>query len=230
MRENSIVLLSGGLDSVVNLKRAIDETKIELVLTFDYGQKASRREIEAASLIAGKYGLPHRVMKLDYLTELDSGLTRGEIPVFDRSKLDNYSYSVQTAKAVWVPNRNGLFINIAAAFADKLGISKIIVGFNREEGATFPDNTPEFIDKINQSLEYSTQAKPKVHCYTIDKDKTGIVELGIQIGAPYEYVWSCYHDYSQMCGECESCQRLKRALSANGYLEEFRNRNHWGVL
>jgi 7-cyano-7-deazaguanine synthase len=228
-KQSSIVLLSGGLDSVVNFKKAFDETTVSLILTFDYGQSSRLMEMEASRKIAGLYSIPHRVIKLDYLEELDTGLTKGSYPVFDKQKLDDLAYSLETAKSVWVPNRNGLFINIAAAFADKEKISTIIVGFNKEEGLTFPDNTAAFIGKINQSLAYSTGNHTKVKSYTIAMNKKDIVKLGRAIDAPFEFVWSCYSDKSKMCGVCESCRRLKRALEENKFLDQFQEINLWGI-
>lgn len=228
--EKSILLLSGGLDSVVNFKMALDSTDIRLLLTFDYGQESAPKEVETTRLLAAHYKIPHRVMRLDYLSELDDGLTKGNIPDYEASKLDNLEYALKTAKAVWVPNRNGLFINIAAAFADKEDIGLIITGFNKEEAATFPDNSSEFIDAINKSLSFSTQSKTRVKSYTINMDKAGIVRMGMSNNAPLEYIWSCYHNYDKMCGKCESCQRLLRAFKADGNLDEFLRRNKWGIL
>ena len=150
MREKSIVLLSGGLDSAVNFKKAHDETDIALVLTFDYGQESAVREIEAAGGIAREYGVPFRSIALEWMRDIDKGLTAGNIPDYDPSLLDDMTYAAGAAKAVWVPNRNGAMINIAASFAEALEADYIVVGFNKEEGATFPDNTPEYIEQVNR--------------------------------------------------------------------------------
>jgi 7-cyano-7-deazaguanine synthase len=228
MKNKSIVLLSGGLDSVVNFKQAYDTTEVCLIITYDYGQKAYPKEKRASQSIAEKYQIPHKIIGLDYIKDIDTGLTKGNIPDFDKNQLDNYDYAIETAKSVWVQNRNGIMINIAAAYADKQHIDQIIVGFNKEEGATFPDNTPEFIDKINGSLYYSTLYHPNVLSYTIDINKIDIIRMGREINAPFEYVWSCYFGDQKMCGKCESCQRLKRALKENQFSEEFIKINKWG--
>lgn len=203
--------------------------RIFFALTFDYGQKARLKEIEAAKNIAQKYKIDHKVIELDYIKDIDTGLTKGKIPDFDGQKLDDFDYSTNTAKSVWVPNRNGIFINIAAAYADKFGVDYIITGFNKEEGTTFPDNTPEFIERINNSLEFSTLYHPVVLSYSIEMDKSGIVQFGKAIDAPFEFVWSCYYDGEKMCGKCESCQRLKRALNTNTFFNDFNQRNKWGI-
>ena len=227
MKPKSLILLSGGLDSVVNFKKALEETEVVAILTFNYEQKALQKEIESTELISEMYNIKHKIISLDWLSEMDEGLTCGNIPKFDALRLDDLDYSKSTARAVWVPNRNGIMINIAAAYADHSGINQIIVGFNREEGLTFPDNTSEFLQRTNAALEYSTLVKPIVKSYTIDMDKTEIVRLGIEIKAPFEFIWSCYYSGREMCGECESCQRLKRALNTNNYFKEFESVNKW---
>lgn len=226
--KKSIVLLSSGLDSLVNFKKAYDETKVKLILTFDYGQASSKKEIMASSLVAKKFNIEHKVIKLDFLSDISSALKKDTIPDFDEKKFEDNSYTKETAKSVWVPNRNGLFINIAASFSEVYEIDYIVVGFNKEEAKTFPDNSKKFIKKINKSLKYSTLYNPEVYCYTIDMIKSEIVKEGLMVEAPFEYLWSCYRDGDKMCGVCESCQRLKRALKLNNFYEDFLNINMWG--
>ena len=119
-------------------------------------------------------------------------------------------------KSVWVPNRNGLFLNIAACYADSFGYSDIIIGANKEEAATFSDNTEEFVNRVAAEFEYSTLVKPKVRVPLIKYDKRKTVELALEHKMPLDLVWSCYNDGEKHCGKCESCIRLKAALQACG--------------
>lgn len=211
----SIILLSGGLDSVVSLAFSKEEYNIQLALTFDYGQRANNKEIKASTKIAEHYGIKHKIIDIEWLAKITTTSlvnTKIEIPNPNLNDLDNLTASEQTAKSVWVPNRNGLFINIAASFADSYNFSHIIFGANREEAATFPDNSAEFIKKINESLEFSTMAKPKVLAPLIEKNKEEIVKIGSEIKVPFDLIRSCYTDNEKHCGKCESCMRFKRAL------------------
>jgi len=214
-RPRSIILLSAGLDSAVNLQQAHRQTDIALALTADYGQLAAAREIAAARAMCERLQAPHRVVNLPWLRRISgSALTadEGAIPQPRAGDLDT-PVAEQTARAVWVPNRNGVFVNIAAAFAEVLDCDLIVAGFNAEEGATFPDNSPRFVRAANRALRFSTLRRPRVISYTQQLDKTGIVRLGREIGAPLELVWSCYRGGDEHCWRCESCLRLKRALS-----------------
>ncbi len=143
----SIILMSGGLDSVVSLGLTRNKYNVELALTFDYGQKAANTEIEASKKICEFYNVSHKVIKLDFLKEIThtSLVADCEVPTGE-GLLDE----VKSAQNVWVPNRNGLFLNIAASFADGENYDYIIIGANLEEGQTFPDNTKEFIERVNQ--------------------------------------------------------------------------------
>lgn len=212
---NSVVLLSGGLDSAVNLAYAQTEGDVRLALTINYGQRAARREIEAAGKLAQFYKIPFQVIELPWLAEITkTALVNqdSQLPEPAAQDLDRSDLATKTAAAVWVPNRNGLFVNIAACFAENLNCELVITGFNREEAAAFADNTPEFSLAATAAMLYSTANKVKVLSYTGRLDKMEIVALGSRLGLPWELIWSCYHGSAQMCGKCESCLRLMRAL------------------
>ncbi len=214
-KRRSVILLSGGLDSAANLAFCANFDEPVLALTIDYGQRAAVPEIKAAKAIAEYYGVPHRVLELKWLGELGgSSLTAaGEIPHLKANQLDDAATTKKSAAAVWVPNRNGLFVNVAGAIAESMKAPQIIVGFNKEEAATFPDNSSQFINVCNLSMRYSTATGVKLVCYTDMLDKTEIVRaLGnLPKAFPMELVWSCYTAGPEKCGECESCQRFKRA-------------------
>ena len=114
-----------------------------------------------------------------------------------------------------MPNRNGLFLNIAGCFADGEDYDYILIGANKEEGQTFPDNSKNFIYRINAEFEFSTQKHPKVVAPLLNSDKNDIVKLALQYKIPLEYVRSCYAGDEKHCGKCESCTRLKNALMFN---------------
>ncbi len=217
---SSIVLLSSGLDSAVAFKMALDAFGVDLALTFDYGQRAADMEIESARMICERFGVRHEVIEAPWLEDvtLTSLVNRGEsVPTPSEADLDEArGRAKETAHAVWVPNRNGAFINIAACFADAQKVDKIVCGFNAEEGATFPDNTPEFVEAINRSLYYSTENHAKVVAPVINMDKVEIIKKGVSIGAPLDLSWSCYFSGEKPCGKCESCMRRARAFKRAG--------------
>lgn len=217
--ESAVVLLSGGLDSTVNLYEAKRHANVVLALTFDYGQRAARREIERSSAIAEHARVSHKVIKLNWFSEFTKTSllnTQQEVPIGAQVSIDDLNVSNQTAKAVWVPNRNGIFLNIGAAFAEGYGAKWVVPGFNIEEGATFPDNTEGYLQALNQSFRLSTANQVEAKCFTTALNKSEIVGLGKKLGAPFELMWPCYFAGQKICGECESCQRFTRAMRAAG--------------
>jgi 7-cyano-7-deazaguanine synthase len=222
----SVVLLSGGLDSAVALKRALDDTEVALCLTFDYGQRAAQRELAAARAMCARFGAPHRAIVLDWLRELtrtalvDAGQ---ELPELAPDRLDDRAATDASAAAVWVPNRNGVFIAVAAALAESLDAGVIVTGFNAEEAATFADNSADFVAATNAALARSTANRARVVSYTQHLTKAEIVVLGREIGAPIDLAWPCYREGPDLCGRCESCRRFERALRASGNWDWYRS-------
>lgn len=206
MMSKGIILLSGGLDSLVSL--GLGEYNVTLALTFDYGQKSVKDEIKTSKKICEYYGIEHKVIRLEWLKEITHTALVADVEIPD--KIDENS-----AKNVWVPNRNGLFLNIAGSFADAEGFDYILIGANKEEAQTFPDNTKEFIDRVNAEFEFSTRKQPKVVAPLINYDKNDIVKLALEHDIPLNLVKSCYSGGEKHCGKCESCIRLKNALLAN---------------
>lgn len=208
----SIILLSGGLDSLISLGLKKEELNITLALTFDYGQKSVKKEIAASAKICNFYNIEHKVIKLDWLKDITNTSLVSDDVVPTGEALED---SVSSAKSVWVPNRNGLFLNVAGSFADSYGFDYILIGANKEEAQTFPDNTQSFIDAVNKEFEFSTMNHPKVVAPLINYNKNDIVMLALKNKLPLELTMSCYQGGERHCGICESCSRLKKALEAN---------------
>ena len=196
----AIVLLSGGLDSAVSL--ALTAKRAKLCLNFDYGQRAAAPERRAARSLARRHRVAFRHLKLPWLR--GGALT-------DRRRPLPRAPSPTSASAVWVPNRNGVFINAAAAIAEANGWREIVTGFNREEAATFPDNSVAFMKAITTSLRYSTANRCRVIAPTARWTKKRIMRKALELGVPVDRLWPCYRGGRRRCGRCESCVRFERA-------------------
>lgn len=219
MRSSSIVLLSGGLDSTAAFYWALQESDLMLGLTFDYGQRAREAEIKAARKICKKNDIQHRVIELPWFSAFKvSALLDPTLPIpeIKKGNLDSLAHARKSAQAVWVPNRNGVFINVAAALAEAMVANWLVVGFNREEGRTFPDNSQEYLDSANEALKYSTQGNVRLCAPMQSKNKKQIVEWCLKNKVDLSDTWSCYQDGDKMCGRCESCLRSLRAYEEAG--------------
>lgn len=214
--EKAISILSGGMDSTVATALALRDMNIILALTFDYGQRAAAREITAARIFCTQHGIPHQVITLPWLknwTNTSLVDQNQQVPSTSVSELDhNFSADLERAKKVWVPNRNGVFLSIAAAAAESLGAAYLITGFNEEEAATFPDNSQNYLEAMNHSFSFSTLNQVKLISPTIRLNKAEIAKTAKQLEIDLSQLWSCYEGGEKPCGACESCVRQQRAV------------------
>ncbi len=216
----SIVLLSSGLDSTVAFKEAFDRCEEVVCITFDYGQRARKKEMSFAKTICEKYKVGHFIISLPWYGKFRGALTGGsKLPGIKRDELDNMTVAQKTAEQVWVPARNVVFLSIGAAFAENFRYDLVVTGFDAEEAATFPDNTAEFVGRFNEMLKLGTLTKTTVYTPLVSMSKTEIVRRGLEINAPLEWSWSCYEGREKPCGRCESCLRRHRAFENLGVVD-----------
>lgn len=217
--KKAVLLLSSGLDSTVNLYEAVRDYEVT-ALTLSYGQKALAREVEKSKILTQKLKVDHQIIELSFFKNLGSSSLTSEqisIPVGDEIKIDSIEKSQSSALKVWVPNRNGIFLNIAAGIAEALNAEVVIPGFNLEEAQTFPDNSEDFMKALDQSFSFSTANGVKVFCYTTRLNKTKIFKRAIELKIDFKDLWPCYKAKERWCGECESCLRFHRAAKDNQY-------------
>ena len=198
---------------------ANNETEVLKVITFCYGQRAQEKELEKSKALCEKLGLSQEIIDITWLSNIsNSSLTNkdNEVPVGDDVVIDSLEVSKETAKSVWVPNRNGVFLNVAGAYADALNADVVIPGFNLEEAQTFPDNSTEYMKALDHSFSYSTQNKVKVACFTDKLNKTEIVMLARGLNIDFNMIWPCYFSGDTICGQCESCKRYLNAIDKAG--------------
>lgn len=215
--KKAISVLSGGLDCTVATSVFSKDHEIHAI-TFNYGQKAFQRELQASKEICNKMNWTHEVIDLPWLAKISNSSlnTNEDIPELKEEDLDDLNKSQESASNVWVPARNTVFTSIALSYAESIGADAIIVGWNGEEGATFPDNSKEYMEKFNELIDVGSPKKIKIEAPLIDLNKEEIVTLGLEFGAPMELSYSCYKGEEKQCGVCESCMRRKRAFKNLG--------------
>ena len=215
--KKAISVMSGGLDCTVATSIISKDHEIHAI-TFNYGQKALEREVKASKAICNKMNWTHEVIDLPWLANISNSSlnTDEEVPEPSAEDLDDLEKSNETASSVWVPARNTVFTSIALSYAESIGADTIIVGWNGEEGATFPDNSKGYLEKFNQLIEEGSPDEIKIEAPLIDLNKEEIVEMGIKYDAPMELSYSCYKGRKKQCGVCESCMRRKRAFENLG--------------
>ncbi len=225
--KTAIVLFSGGLDSTACLYWALEKYEKIILLSFLYESKEDTTITKINKRFSSFLGIESEIIELPFLGNFaqKSGSSLSQLgknpPKINKiEELDSEELTKHSAKAVWVPGRNILFISIAASFADSFDAPvDILFGANEEEGNTFPDNTLEFVNRMNDAIKLGCMNKIKVVAPFHDYQKKDIVEYLDEKEAKIEFSSSCYQvkqwsdeGYPIHCGSCESCQRRKRAF------------------
>ena len=215
--KKAISVFSGGLDCTVATCVYDNDYEIHAI-TFNYGQKAFTQELKASKKICEEMGWTHEVIDLPWLSDISNSSlnTDEDIPEVSENDLDDIDKSSETASNVWVPARNTVFTSIALSYAESIGAEIIIVGWNNEEGLTFPDNSQEFLNEFNELIKVGSPDKIRIEAPAINLNKEELVELGVKVGAPMKLSYSCYKGEDEPCGVCESCVRRNRAFKKVG--------------
>jgi 7-cyano-7-deazaguanine synthase len=216
----AVVLLSGGLDSMVVAGLAREANYRINALTIDYNQR-HRREIDAARVIAGHIGAQrHVVLPLDLRQFGGSALTDD----IDVPKNGDEAVAGENIPVTYVPARNLVFLSLTLAWAEALGAKDIFIGVNALDYSGYPDCRPEFIAGFAELATLATKAGAEGERFTIHAPlqylgKADIAREADRLKLDPAMSWSCYDPEpdGRACGACDSC-RLRRAGFADAGL------------
>lgn len=233
MKKIGTILLSGGLDSTTVAAYAKTKNYDLAAITLHYGQSHSK-EVQSASRVAQILGLKQEIVDVSFFKNLAwySALTNPE--KFTIPKNRNEEDLARIIPITYVPLRNTLFVTMAAAYLESEVLylierenldpqdveASIFIAANAIDYSGYPDCRPEYFEKIAAALCQGSKLgaqyeRPiKIETPIIQMTKADIVRLGIRLGAPLEYTWSCYEGYNIPCGSCDSC-----LLRARGFAE-----------
>ena len=225
-----LVLASGGLDSTVLLHRAVKEVGAKNVIALNtfYGQKHAK-EMKYAKWQCEHLGVELHNVDLSQIFSFNKDCSA----LLSGSKMEiahkSYAEQLQDLKdagqaptvTAYVPYRNGLFLSYAAAVALQLECDVIYYGAHADDaaGRAYPDCTPEFIEAQAKAIGEGTAGKVHMQAPLWDKNKAGVVALGLELGMSheeFEHTWSCYEGKEEPCKTCGTCIDRKAAFVANG--------------
>ena len=215
--EKSIVLLSGGIDSTTALYWALAKNRSVHALTFDYGQR-HRIEIRMARRTARNLGVPQTLLKIDLTQVGGSALTDSHLAL---PRYKNFARTKRIVPITYVPFRNGIFLSLAAEWAEVHKIPEVVCGFNVIDSPDYPDTRPDFVRAMEKAINAGTKAlfsgeRIKLTAPFIRMKKSEIIRLGISLGADYAYAVSCYAGGEVPCGNCSACLLRERAFAEAG--------------
>jgi len=215
-KDAAVVLVSGGLDSMVVAALAVEAGHKLVALTIDYNQR-HRIELEAAARIAKHLGaVRHIVLPLDLTKFGGSSLTDKD--------MDVPKEGVQPGiPSTYVPARNTIFLSLALGLAEASGAHAIHIGVNALDYSGYPDCRPEFVEAFQNLANIATKAgvegdRFKIHTPLLHMTKADIAAEAARLGIDAGMSWSCYDPQpgGLHCGRCDSCRLRSKGFSEAG--------------
>ena len=217
--EKAIVLVSGGMDSLVTLAIALKKHDVA-ALHVNYGQRTQSRELLAFKKICDFYKIKERqIVDIAYLAKIGgSALTDKSFAIPRSDKPGKPHAKAGAIPVTYVPFRNTNIIAIAVSWAEVLGAKRIFIGAVEEDGSGYPDCRKSYYEAFNKLIKEGTKPGSGIRIETplIRMSKGEIVKKGFTLKVPFSLSWSCYGSSKKACGVCDSCRlRLKGFAEAN---------------
>jgi 7-cyano-7-deazaguanine synthase len=207
MSKRAVCIISGGMDSALSAKIAQNEGYEIIALHFNYGQRTESKELECFRKIAS-------ALNASETYEID-------LPFFEQigaSALTDKTIDVPTGgleegvPVTYVPFRNGIFLSIAAAIAEKHGAQALYIGVVEEDSSGYPDCRENYITQMQKAINLGTKDETDIEIKMplVALKKSQIVQKALLYDVPLQDTWSCYKSEDLACGLCDSCRlRLK---------------------
>lgn len=207
--KKSMIILSGGMDSVTLLYDKKDE--IAVAVTFDYGSNHNKREEEFAKYHCEKLGIEHIIIPLTFIHDyFKSSLLEGA------SAIPDGHYEDETMKSTVVPFRNGIMLSVACGLAESRELEKVLIANHFGDHAIYPDCRKGFIDAMSEAMKCGTYKGITIDAPYTTITKTDIAKIGKSLGIDYSKTYSCYKGGEKHCGKCGTCVERKEALRDAG--------------
>lgn len=207
--KNSVIIVSGGMDSITLLYDHKDE--IALGISFDYGSNHNAREIPFAKMHCERLGIKHITINLDFMHQyFKSSLLDGA------EAIPEGHYADENMKSTVVPFRNGIMLSIAIGIAESNNLDQVFIANHGGDHTIYPDCRPEFINAIDAAATAGTYNNVKVVAPYTKITKSDIARIGKKLGIDYTETWSCYKGGEVHCGKCGTCVERKEALAEAG--------------
>ncbi len=208
-RKKAVCILSGGMDSTLASYIAKNEGYDIVAVHFNYGQRTEKRELKAFRDICEDLKIKEKYeIDIPFFTQI------GASALTDKS-IDIPINGVEAGVPItYVPFRNGIFLSIATAIAEKEEAEALYIGVVEEDSSGYPDCTDTFISKMTSAINEGTRESTKLEIKTplVHLMKNQIVEKSLELNVPLKHTWSCYKEEEEACGVCDSCR-----LRLNGF-------------
>lgn len=209
MEKDSVIVLSGGMDSVTLLYEY--KERIALAVTFDYGSNHNRREAECARRHCSRLGIRHIIIPLGFMGEyFKSSLLEGA------DAIPEGNYDDENMRSTVVPFRNGIMLSVACGLAESYGLKHVMIANHYGDHAIYPDCRAGFIDAMSEAMRNGTYDGITIIAPYTSVSKTEIALHGKRLGIDYSETYSCYKGGEKHCGKCGTCRERIEALRDAG--------------
>ena len=207
--KKAVVILSGGMDSTLSSYIAKNSGYELIAIHFNYGQRTQDRELKAFRDICSDLEILEKYeIDIPFFTQI------GASALTDKT-IDIPTGGIEAGVPItYVPFRNGIFLSITAAIAEKEGATAMYIGVVQEDSSGYPDCTDEFINDMKKAINQGTKEDTHIDILTplVHLSKAQIVQEAMKLNVPLEHTWSCYKEEEEACGVCDSCR-----LRLNGF-------------
>ncbi len=207
--KKAVCIMSGGMDSTLSAYMMKNDGYDIIGIHFNYNQRTQEKELECFNNICDELDVKER-----YILDLDFFEKLGASALTDKT-IDVPTSGIEKGVPVtYVPFRNGIFLSMAAAIAEKESAEVISIGVVEEDSSGYPDCRDSYIKSMQQSINLGTkdETKIEIHMPLVKLQKSQIVQKAIELKVPLHLTWSCYKDENAACGLCDSCR-----LRLNGF-------------
>ena len=209
--KRAVCIMSGGMDSTLSAQMMNNDGYEIIAVHFNYGQRTQTKEQECFESICEYLKVSQK-----YSLDLDFFKHLGASALTD-SKIDVPISGVEEGVPItYVPFRNGIFLSMAAAIAEKEGAELISIGVVQEDSSGYPDCRETYIQAMQNAINLGTKDATNItiHMPLVHLLKSEIVKKSLELASPLELTWSCYKNEKEACGVCDSCR-----LRLNGFLK-----------
>lgn len=205
--KKAVCVISGGMDSATCAYIAKQEGYEIIALHFDYNQRTMEKEKECFNQICDELGvLKREILDVSFISKIGANALTDKSLEIPKSGITN------EIPITYVPFRNGIFLSIAAAVAERDECEAIFIGVVEEDSSGYPDCSEEFINSMENSINFGRVKKSVIKMPLVHLSKADIVKKAIELGVCFEKTWSCYERSDFACGVCDSCR-----LRLNGF-------------
>ncbi|AVX05522.1 7-cyano-7-deazaguanine synthase [Maritalea myrionectae] len=208
----TLVICSGGLDSVSLAHIIADQHELTRLVSFDYGQR-HRKELDFAAAAAKRLNVPHHLMDMRGIGAALSGSA-----LTDDIDVPDGHYAEDTMRVTVVPNRNAIMLTIGFGIAAANGDEAVATAVHGGDHFIYPDCRPEFTRAFDKMQKAALDGYANVQLYTpfVERSKADIVKEGAAHSTPFAETWSCYKGGEAHCGRCGTCVERREAFHLAG--------------